>query len=180
MLNKIFILLFISPLISCGQVNVKNSDSPGTLISNITFKVKTDNLTDFKQGYIPWVELDHPDLKQLIDKDEIVINEPKVILIIDYPITKECRFILTSQAGFTREQLVKAISDTYHKIYEEEEATATVKTIPADKREGLRNRNQTNGKYGITFHDLSDLALDDVEVYKAANGDILLGLDIDS
>jgi hypothetical protein len=139
-------------------------------------------LTDFKDGYIPWVELNHPDndLKQLLDKDEIVINESRVILIIDYPLSKAWRFPLTSQTGFTREQLVKAISETYHKIYQEEEATATTKTIPVDERKTLLNRNETNGKYGIKFHDLSDLALDDVQVYKSAEGDILLSLEIDS
>ena len=116
----------------------------------------------------------------MIDKDEVVISDNKVILIIDYPLTKEARFELTSNNGFTREQLVKQISEKYHQIYQEEETTATTKTIPADKRTTLYNRNQTDGKHGIWGHDLADLALDHILVYKSPNGDILLSLDIDS
>ena len=85
-----------------------------------------------------------------------------------------------SSNGFTREALVKKISDKYHQIYQEEESTATVKTVPVKERTTLYNRNQTDGKYGIWGHDLADLALDHIMVYKSANGDILLSLDIDS
>lgn len=164
------------------QASEKNADSLGAFITRIDFKVKTDNVTDFKEGFIPWVELEHvdKDLKQLIDKDELVISDNKVILIIDYPLTKEARFELTSNNGFTREQLVKQISEKYHQVYQEEETTATNKTVPADKRTTLYNRNQTDGKYGIWGHDLADLALDHILVYQSRNGDILLSLDIDS
>ena len=164
------------------QAAGKTTDSLGAFITQIDFKVKTDNLTDFKEGFIPWIELEHSDkdIKQLIDKDEVVISYNKVILIIDYPLTKECRFELASNNGFTREQLVKQISEKYHQLYQEEEETATTKTIPIDKRTTVYNRNQTDGKYGIWGHDLGDLALDHILVYKSSNGDILLSLDIDS
>jgi hypothetical protein len=164
------------------QASKKNSDSLGTLMTRINFNVKTDNLTDFKEGFIPWIELEHPDkaLVQLIDKTEVVINENKVTIVIDYPLVKECRFELTSANGFTREQLVKEVSNKYHQIYDEEESTANVKTIPVNKRTTMYNRNQTDGKYGIWGHDLADLVLDHILVYKSANGDIILSLDIDS
>ncbi|MGZ3832048.1 MAG: hypothetical protein ACXVB0_00895 [Mucilaginibacter sp.] len=160
----------------------KNTDSLGTLITKINFRVKTDNLTDFSEGFIPWIELGkaEKDLKKLMDKNEVVIDATKVIAIIDYPLTKEWRFELISANGFTREQLVKAISEKYHEIYKEEETTASVKTVPADKRTDTYNRNETNGKYGIWGHDLSDLALDSISVYKTDSGDIILSLDIDS
>ncbi len=160
----------------------KKTDSLGSLITKIDFKVKTDNLTDFEDGFIHWVELENPekDLKKLTDKDEVVITANKVTVIIDYPLTNECKFELTSTNGFTREQLVNDISNKYHEIYKEEEATAVVKTVPAGQRTTTYNRNQTNGKYGIWGHDLADLALDHILVYKASNGDIILSLDIDS
>jgi hypothetical protein len=164
------------------QASEKQTDSLGIFITRIDFKVKTDNLKDFEDGLIPWVELEYPDkeLKKLMDKDEMVISDNKVILIIDYPLTKEARFELTSNNGFTREQLVKQISEKYHQLYQEEESTATIKTVPVKERKTLYNRNQTDGKYGIWGHDLADLALDHILVYKSANGDILLSLDIDS
>jgi hypothetical protein len=208
MLRKIYLSLLITILFACNhssaqsinqtdtaskaydkilkereqQASEKNTDTLGILIKRIDFKVKTDDLANFEDGFIPWIELEHPDkdLKNLIDKDETVINNNKVILIIDYPLTKEARFELTSSHGFTRKQLVKQIRKTYRQIYREEESSATVKTIPPDKRATLYNRNQTEGKYGIWGHDLGDLALDQILVYKSLNGDILLSLDIDS
>ena len=160
----------------------KNIDSLGDLISKIEFKVKTNNFDDYKEGYIPWITIEHPDndLKQLIDKDKIVINENKVTVIVDYPLTNEYRFDLISNHGFTKDQLVKEISKNYHKIYEEEETTATIKTIPIDKRTTMYNRNETNGKYGIWGHDLADLVLADILVYKTKNGQIILSLEMES
>jgi len=208
MLSKIFLSLLVISVFACNrtpaqshlqtdtasnnydkvlsdrekQASEKQTDSLGDFITRIDFKVKTDNLTDFEDGFIPWIELENTDkdLKKLIDKDEIVISDKKVTLIIDYPVTKECKFELTSNNGFTRAALVKQISDKYHQIYQEEESTATVKTVPVKERTTLYNRNQTDGKYGIWGHDLADLALDHILVYKAPNGDIVLSLDFDS
>ena len=49
-----------------------------------------------------------------------------------------------------------------------------------DKRVGLSNRNETNGKYGIWGHDLIDLYLSDIEVYKNKSGFVTLILYVDS
>jgi hypothetical protein len=160
----------------------KNTDSLGVLVNTIDFQVKTDDTSDYKDGLIPWINLDQPDksLPQLIMKDELVIINNKVTVIIDYPLTKEFRFKLSSDTGFTRERLVKEISQAYYKLYEEEENSATIKTIPADKRTMVYNRNQTNGKYGIWGHDIADLVLANILVYKSPNGEVLLSLDINS
>ena len=55
-----------------------------------------------------------------------------------------------------------------------------VKTIPPDKRGETLNRNQTDGKYAIWGHDLSDLYLMEIEVYKTKEGKIILRLNIES
>lgn len=129
----------------------KNTDNLGTLLNEIDLRVKTNNLADYEDGFIPHVEMEHPeaDISNLIDKDQIVIPYNKITVIIDYPLTNEYRFTLTSATGFAREQLVRAISDQYYKLYQEEEASAIIKTIPVNERKTLYNRNQTNGKYGI-------------------------------
>ena len=160
----------------------RNTDSLGTLLNEINFQVKTTNLADYEEGFIPHIELEQPkaNLLNLADKDQIVITDNKITIIIDYPLTNEYRFTLVSTTGFTREQLVTAISDQYHKLYREEEATATVKTIPANERTTLYNRNQTNGKYGIWGHDIADLVLANILVYKSPDGTILLSLNIES
>jgi hypothetical protein len=164
------------------QASGKTYDNLGSLISTIDFKVKSSNITDYPEGFIPYIEVEHPEksVKQLVNKDEIVIEEDTITLIIDYPLTNEFRLKINSKHGFTRRELITEISKAYYKLFEEEEATATIKTIPVEKRTTVYNRNQTNGKYGIWGHDIADLVLADVMVYKALNGEILLSLNIES
>ena len=100
--------------------------------------------------------------------------------MIDYPLTKEFRFDAESKIGFTRAQLLRDISSAYYKIYEEEECTTNIKTIPAEKRTTTYNRNYTNGTYGIWGHDIADLVLAEILVYKESGGKIILSLNIES
>ena len=160
----------------------KQYDDLGVLVSTISFKVKTDNKEDFADGFIPWASIENPkqDIPNLFKKDEIVIQGTAVKLIIDYPLTNQYEFLLTSNNGFTREQLLQEISDHYYKLYDEEEKSATIKTIPIEKRTTMYNRNQTNGKYGIWGHDIADLDLSDISVYRTADGQIILILGIES
>jgi hypothetical protein len=161
------------------------SEEYGDLISTIAINLKatSDQLEDFPDGTLPWINIEktRSAIQQLIDPDEVVLTEAGVTLVIDYPLNKEAKFALSSTAGgFTRKQLVLSISQKYHEIYTVEENTATVKTIPRDKRVGLINRNQTDGEYGIWGHDLGDLDLSEIEVYKTKDGKILLKLDVQS
>jgi hypothetical protein len=160
----------------------KSYDSLGSLKSEISFGLATDDLKSFPDGRYPWVRIDSPeiDLPTLIDKDEIVVHETKAFLLIDYPVSVPYKVDITSPNGFSRKQLVNEISRAYYKMYAEEEQTATIKTIPIAQRKNLSNRNRTNGKYGIWGHDIGDLALTDILVYKSSNGEIILVLEIDS
>lgn len=160
------------------------TDTLGTLIDKIEFRLKADSEESktFTDGFVPWIRLDTPKLEinRLIDTREVVLPYQTVTLIIDYPLRNPARFKLTGRsAGFTRKMLIEMISEKYTEIYLEEEQTATIKTLPRDKR-ALINRNETNGKYGIWGHDLSDLALDAIEVFQRADGTIWLMLDVDS
>ncbi len=160
----------------------KDLDSLGKLVKSIEFHVLTKDKKSFENGVIPWASIEKPesDIPYLIDANTIVLPEHKVTLIIDYPLTNEVRFELESTTGFSRAQLLKEISAQYYKLYQEEESTATIKTIPVDKRTTLYNRNETNGKYGIWGHDIADLVLTDISVYKTSSGQLLLTLNIDS
>ncbi len=164
------------------QAMQKNYSEIGELISTIEFKVKTNNLKDFEDGFIPWAVLENPemDLSNLDKKDEIAIDESVIKIIIDYPLTNQYEFILKSDRGFTRGQLLTEISNHYYLLYKEEEESATIKTIPVDKRTTMYNRNETNGKYGIWGHDISDLVLLGISVYKAKNREIILTLNVES
>jgi hypothetical protein len=44
----------------------------------------------------------------------------------------------------------------------------------------MYNRNETNGKYGIWGHDIADLDISGISVYKTKNGEIILTLNIES
>lgn len=73
---------------------------------------------------------------------------------------------------------MQEITKEYQKLYQDEEKSATIKTVPMKERK-MYNRNQTNGKYGIWGHDLADLALSSIQVYKE-NGNTILTLGIES
>jgi hypothetical protein len=150
----------------------------GKTVSVIKFEVSGDPEAE----PTPWASLEDPenDIPNLIGKDKVVIKQTSIRIIIDYPLLHEHEFTLTSETGFTRAELLRAISKEYYRIFEEEEATATIKTIPPSERTTLANRNETNGKYGIWGHDIGDLVLSTIFVYKAANGDIILAMTIES
>jgi hypothetical protein len=163
------------------QSTILDYDSLGVLISKIQFNVKTDNSEDYENGIIPSIRIDSPqiEIENLIGKDEVVISEKELTVIIDYPLLTNYKFELVSKNGFTRTQLIKEISKRYHQLYDEEENSATIKTVPLEQR-NIYNRNQTNGKYGIWGHDIGDLVLDEIFVYKNALGKITLTLQVDS
>ena len=152
----------------------------GKLVSDISFEVKADEKY-FENGIQPWISIEKPEseLSNLKDKDIIVIPENEVTVIIDYPVNTQYTFDLKSDKGFSREMLLKEISNNYFKMYDEEEKSATIKTLPMEKRT-MYNRNQTNGKYGIWGHDIADLVLTSIQVYKDKNGKIILALGVDS
>jgi hypothetical protein len=155
------------------------------IITTIEFGVKAEpeDAKDFEDGIIPWINIEKPgnQINRLIDADKVVITYSEVTLVIDYPLNKPAEFILKSSGkGFTKKQLVFEISKKYHEIYEAEESSAKTKTIPLEKRKGLINRNETNGKYGICCHDIGDLDLSSAQVYKTEDGKIQIVLEVES
>jgi hypothetical protein len=175
---------------SCGQSNTSatkqtETDDPGAIISIINFKQKAskEDINAFDDGFIHWINIDNAktELENLVDADEIVASFKVATIIIDYPLTYPTTFeIKATGQGFSRKQLISEINEKYHEIYALEESTATTKTIPLEKRNGVINRNKTNGKFGIGGHDLSDLCLSQIEVHKNIRGEITLTLVIES
>lgn len=163
----------------------KTANSLGNLISAVEFGIKAnkEELKDFEDGIIPWISIENPgsEIDRLIDADQIVVPHSEITLIIDYPLNKPAEFNLkSSKNGFTKKQLVLEISKLYHEIYKSEEETAKTKTIPLEKREGLINRNETDGKYGVWGHDIGDLDLSGIEVYQSESGKIQVLLVVES
>ena len=167
-----------------AQTNMQ-ADSLGPIILTIDFKQKAfgEDLQTFEDGFIPWISIDNPKagFKNLIDADKIILPFTTAKIIIDYPLNFPATFDITTMGqGFTRKQLITEISEKYHEIYKLEESSATIKTVPLDKRKGLINRNQTDGKFGVWGHDISDLDLGQIEVHKNSQGQITLTLGVES
>ncbi|WP_341907053.1 hypothetical protein [Fluviicola taffensis] len=193
---KLFVLCVL--LTGCGQKN-NNSEKLSSVppinnelldeqdIIEILFEIKTNDpeyLKSFPDGIIPWISIEDVDqeLKQLIGKNEIVLTENEVDVTIDYPVDEPFNISLKSDkpSGFTRGELILKISKEYKRIYKEEEASAKEKTIPIEKREGVINRNTTDGKYGIWGHDLGDLDLSEIIVHRKSGKKTRLELYIES
>lgn len=99
----------------------------------------------------------------LFDAKTIVIKEPKISIIFDYPFGEEFKFEFQTDTreGFTREYLIDCICGQYRKMYDEENAACKVSTVEERiGKGGLMNREKTEGPYGIWGHDIDDLYLE--------------------
>lgn len=182
-MNHILIRILVITTFFCCSCGI--SEDFGPMIQTIDFKLTVTNEERkiFKDGFIPWVNIDSPkiDSNKLIDADKIILPYQTAKIYIDYPLNHPATFIIkTIEKGFTRRQLITEISKKYHEIYKLEESTANNKTTPVEQRQGLINRNETDGKYGIWGHDISDLDLSTIEVHKNSKGEITLILGIES
>lgn len=159
----------------------ETTDSLGGLVTTISFEIKTTDIKDYPDGIIPFASIEKAstEIPNLVNKDQVVIHDTAINIIIDYPLNVPYTFHLYSREGFTPAMLFKEISKHYYLLYAEEEKTATIKTLPMKQRK-IANRNQTNGKYGVWGHDIRDLMLDRVLVYRNDKGVVTLTLEIDS
>lgn len=130
------------------------------------------------------VSLHDPDgaLARLDQPDELVIPFEHAVLVIDYPLTTPTSVEITAPlpVGFTRRALIKAICDEYAHVYDAEEGTAATKPIPVEERGAIRNRNRTDGAYGIWGHDLEDLVLTAARWTREADGTVRIELHVES
>ena len=88
----------------------------------------------------------------------------KYTLIINYPLSIPYeQEIQSGKDGITLREVVDLSVEAYQKIYKEEKKTSTLKEESISKRtkgaSNLINRAQTNGKYGIYGHSISDLTI---------------------
>jgi hypothetical protein len=123
-----------------------------------------------------------PALARLAQPDELIVPYETAVLVIDYPLSHPASIAITAPLpiGFTRAALVKTICDEYSHIYDAEEGTAATKTIPIEERGALRNRNRTDGAYGIWGHDLEDLVLTAAHWTREPDGTVRIELHVES
>ncbi len=115
-------------------------------------------------------------------RDEIVIPFAKATLVIDFPLTHPAHVAITSvlPQGFTRGELVRTICEEYAGVYAAEEGTATNAEVSVEERGPRRERNRTDGAYGIWGHELGDLVLTSARWVKQSNGDVRVDLHVEA
>jgi len=179
-MKKIIILSLIILIIGCKNKNAKSVSKNTTT----EILIKVSNQKDFEGEIMPWISIKNPEkyIANLIDKENVIIKQNSAILIIDYPLKKPVEIEIKSASlkGFNKKELVQIISSEYKRIYEEEEKSTSIKTIPLKERKGVINRNKTNGKYGIWGHDIDDLDLSAIIIRKTENGKIVIELYVES
>ncbi len=121
-------------------------------------------------------------LAKLRNPEEIVIPFENAILVVSFPLTTSASIAISASfaVGFTRAELVRAACEEYANVYEAEEATATTKTVPLDERTTLKNRNRTDGVYGIYGHDLDTLVLTAMRWTRETDGTVKIELHVES
>lgn len=140
-------------------------------IGEIDFTISStrqEDLEFFEDGKVPWVSIDQPQIESLEGKNDLVLPFSRAVVSISYPLTHKVELIVMSEfpEGFTRADLIRKISKAYHDIYQKEEATAKSKIIPPSERADKKERNTTDGIYGIWGYDLSELDLVSVLVFE--------------
>ena len=115
-------------------------------------------------------------------RDEIVIPFPRAILVIDFPLTHAAHVGITAALpqGFTRGELVRIICEEYGHVYAAEEGTAMNSEVSVEARGARRERNRTDGAYGIWGHELDDLVLSSARWVKQSNGDVRVELHVEA
>lgn len=109
---------------------------------------------------VPYVE-DYKDEEvrmNLIKPDDVVITDEKITMHITYPLSVEVNIPLEKKGGFTRMDVFKHIYEAYKLIYDEEEKEVGDPGTYAN----LYNRKESEGKYGIWGHYISDLLIESV------------------
>ncbi|MCE3230016.1 MAG: hypothetical protein K0S32_4567 [Bacteroidetes bacterium] len=177
---KYFLAVFLFILCSC-----KNETNTGLVKDTITVKeelpkedwefVSEINFKVFHTDSVPWVNISSPDTSNLLGANETVIIADRYQLHIDYPLNVVITYNLWNKKnGLTRKDIIKLVSKKYHLIYNEENESLK----SADKA----NQNFPNGmtKYGICCHDIADLDLGSVQVFRDKDRIIHLLLMVES
>jgi hypothetical protein len=117
-----------------------------------------------------WMDLrDVPEnFSRLLDAGEAVLEAAEATLALTYPLDIAATRSIRPADGkaFTREELVRLIDETYREAYRLETDSQSSPTPPIDERGQLINRPRSDGIFGIWGHDLDDLGISEIKVYR--------------
>jgi hypothetical protein len=115
----------------------------------------------------------------LLNADEFVLETPEATLALTYPLNMAATRVIRPENGkaFTRGELVKLIEETYQELYRLETDSQSLPTPPVHERGSFINRPESDGIFGVWGHDLGDLGVSEIAVYRIA-GRVWLDLDM--
>jgi hypothetical protein len=107
-------------------------------------------------------------LSRLIEADDVVLRATKATLVLSYPLEVAAIRLIRPPNGksFTRRELVILIDETYREVYRLESNSQSSPTPPIHERVGLENRPSSDGIFRIWGHDLDDLSIQRIRVYR--------------
>ena len=148
----------------------------------IQTELSEDAIADGETGPFNWINLrDVPEnFSRLLNASEVVLEAAEAILVLTYPLKVAATRSIRPADGkaFTRGELVRPIDETYREVYRLETNSQSSPTPPVHERGQLLNRPESDGIFGIWGHDLEDLGVTDIKVYRI-DGQVWLDLDMD-
>lgn len=88
----------------------------------------------------------------------IVIEDEKIDIVFDYPLSTPATLSFKKKGGFTLAKLIECVRKGYEKIYAEEDEDVG----PTGNLTGMMNRARSEGRYGIWGHSIEDLAIETI------------------
>ena len=95
---------------------------------------------------------------ELQNAEDLVIEDEKIKILFNYPLSTEVTLEFENIGGFTRMDVFRCIYEGYKKIYDEEEEDAG----DPGSAPNLLNRGESEGRYGIWGHYISELYIEQI------------------
>jgi hypothetical protein len=148
------------------ELGANNASSSIAILSKPSDRAVADGETD----PFNWMDLRNvrKNFSLLLDAGEVVLETAEATLVLSYPlnIAAACSIRPADGKSFTRGELVRLINETYEEVYRLEANSQSSPTPPVHERGTLINRPESDGMFGIWGHDLDDLGISKIDVYR--------------
>lgn len=117
-----------------------------------------------------WMDLRdvQENFSRLIDADEVVLTAAEATLVLWYSLVVAAIRLIRPSDGksFTRGELVILVDEIYREVYRLEANSQSSPTLAIRERGRLINRPKSDGIFGIHGHDIADLGIEGIDVYR--------------
>ena len=140
-----------------GQTSIQSELDEGAIADGETKPFNWMDLRDVPENF-----------SRLLDAGEAVLEAAEATLALTYPLDITATRSIRPADGkaFTRGELVRLIDETYREAYRLETDSQSSPTPPIPERGQLINRPRSDGIFCIWGHDLDDLGISEISVYR--------------